>query len=133
MTREMQPDIDKLIEESKLDSAKLRQQMTFFRSIYVCGDGQRGFDQMDNAIDEAIERCRNELAGENLCLMSVMQVIVTPVTLNEYSDPDARRHQYIVTVLAKPLRGYPQETPQSRTTGFRNRHWQDEDTKEPRP
>lgn len=115
---ERQQDIDKLIKKEDLQRAKLRQKMTFFRSIHVAGDGTR----LDDDIDKAIERCLHELIGENLCMMAVQQVTVTQIILTHFSEQDPRRYQYIVTILAKPIHGYPQETPQSRVTGYRNRH-----------
>ncbi len=53
---EKQEDIDKLIEEDDLKRAKLRQKMTFFRSLHVVGDRTR----LDDDIDQAIERCLHE-------------------------------------------------------------------------
>ncbi|SRR6266567_146764 len=118
---EKQEDIEKLIEEGDLKRAKLRQKMTFFRSLHVVGDRTR----LDDEIDQTIERCLHELMGENLCIMAVQQVTVTQMILSHLPEQDPRHYQYIVTILAKPIQGYPQETPQSRVTGFRNRHWQD--------
>ena len=86
----------------------LRKSMKYFRSAYM------GSDQIPEGIDETIERLLNELSGENLCIMSVEHVTITQVTLGKFSDPDPRRYQYVVTVLAKSARGYPRHIPQSR-------------------
>ena len=123
---EKQEDIDKLIEEDDLKRAKLRQKMTFFRSLHVVGDRTR----LDDDIDQAIERCLHELMGENLCIMTVQQKTVTQLILNHFPEQDPRRYQYIVTILAKTIHGYPQEGPQSRVTGFRNRHGLDKQSEQ---
>ncbi len=96
---------------SKEDRARLRHHMAFFRSSYVCGEPR----DLHNAIDDAIEGLLNELIGEQVCLMTVEQVTVTPVMCPVYPEADPRRSQYIVTILARPLPGqYPRDIPHSR-------------------
>lgn len=98
-------------EERKKD--KLRSQMVFYRSSWLaCYEHDIDFP---DAIDRTVESLLALLIGENLCLMALESVTVTPFVRENYPLDSPARTMRVVTITAKPM-GIPQLTPMSRAS-----------------
>lgn len=108
----------KISEKTKKQWAKedrwkdnMRSSMTFYRSSFL--HGYNDLSEMPDAIDETIEWLLRELIGENMCLMKLESVTITPVTRENYPLDNPARTMHIMTITASPL-AIPKHGPQSR-------------------
>lgn len=123
----------KISEEAKKQWAKedrwkdkMRSSMTFYRSSFL--HGYNSLSEMPDAIDETIEWLLRELMGENMCLMKLESVTITPVTREEYPLDSPARTMHIMTITAKPL-ATPKHGPQSRKSMHEIDKWMKEQEK----
>lgn len=102
---------------------KMRRSMTFYRSSFLHGYNE--LIEMPDAIDETIEWLLRELMGENMCLMKLESVVITPVTREDYPLDSPARTMRIMTITASPL-GVPKHGPQSRVERRKIDEWEAE-------
>lgn len=103
---------------------KMRSSMTFYRSSFL--HGYNSLSEMPDAIDETIEWLLRELMGENMCLMKLESVTITPVTREHYPLDNPARTMHIMTITASPL-AVPKHGPQSRKSMREIDKWEKEE------
>lgn len=75
------------------------------REVFYCSQYVGGKEKTPDAIDDTIQQCLDRLTGREMCLMELVNVVVTPEIMHTVPDRHPARHQLIVTVLAKRAEG----------------------------
>lgn len=73
--------------------------------ILYCSQYVGGKEKTPAAIDDTIQQCLYYLTGRTMCLMELVNVMITPEIMHTVPEGHPARHQLIVTVLAKQAKG----------------------------